>query len=148
MKVEKLMHARPAVCLSDATLAVVVSKMRDLDGGFIPIVDAAGHVVGIVTARDAAVALAAGDRRPSEVRAADAMSVPAVTCVSTDTVHSALQRMARARVRRLAVVDGSDALVGVLSLRDVVPVAQNVRAGVDRVSHEQVMDTLNAIYAP
>ena len=148
MKVEKLMHARPVSCPTDATLGAVVSKMRELNGGFVPIVDAAGRVVGVVTARDAAVALAAGDRRPSEVRAAEAMSAPAVTCRVTDTVHSALQRMAQAHVRRLAVVDGNGALVGVLSLRDVVPVAQGVRAGVDRVSYEQVMETLNGIYAP
>ena len=148
MKVEKLMQARPVSCPTDATLGVVVSKMRALNGGFVPIVDAAGRVVGVVTARDAAVALAAGDRRPSEVRAAEAMSAPAVTCRVTDTVHSALQRMAQAHVRRLAVVDGNGALVGVLSLRDVVPVAQGVRAGVDRVSYEQVMETLNGIYAP
>jgi hypothetical protein len=36
----------------------------------------------------------------------------------------------------------------VLSLHDVVPVAQGVRAGVDRVSYEQIMEALNGIYAP
>ncbi|HEY7443429.1 MAG TPA: CBS domain-containing protein, partial [Vicinamibacterales bacterium] len=73
---------------------------------------------------------------------------PAVTCKVTDTVASALQQMAAARVRRLAVVDEAGALRGVLSLHDVVPVAQGVRAGVDRVSYEQIMEALNGIYAP
>lgn len=148
MKVENLMHARPAFCSADATLTAVVSKMRDSKGGFVPIVDAAGRAVGVVTGRDAALALATGDCRPSEVRAAEAMSTPAITCKVTDTVAGALQQMAAAHVRRLAVVDEAGALRGVLSLRDVVPVAQGVRAGVDRVSYEQIMETLNGIYAP
>jgi CBS domain-containing protein len=148
MRVEKLMHAEPAFCSADATLTVVISKMRELDGGFIPIVDAAGRVIGVVTARDAALALATRDNRASEVRAYEAMSAPAITCKITDSVDSALRQMAAARVRRLAVVDQSGALRGVLALRDVVPVAQGVRAGVDRISYEQIMETLNGIYAP
>ena len=148
MKVETLMHSRPAFCSTEATLAVVASKMREINGGFVPIVDAAGCVVGVVTARDAALALATGDSRPSEIRAADAMSSPPVTCTVRDTVDTALQRMATSRVRRLVVVDEAGALRGVLSLRDVVPVAQGVRAGVDRVSYEQIMEALNGIYAP
>jgi CBS domain-containing protein len=148
MKVENVMHARPAFCSADATLSAVVAKMRDSHGGFVPIVDAAGRAVGVVTARDVALALAEEDSRPSEVRAAGAMSMPAITCKVTDTVARALQQMAAARVRRLVVVDEAGALRGVLSLRDVVPVAQGVRAGVDRVSYEQIMETLNGIYAP
>ena len=148
MKVDKLMHSRPAFCSTEATLAVVASKMRELNSGFVPIVDVGGRVVGVVTARDAALALAAEDKRPSEVRAVEAMSTPAITCKVMDTVDTALQQMATARVRRLAVVDEAGALRGVLSLRDVVPVAQGVRAGVDRVSYEQIMDALNGIYAP
>jgi CBS domain-containing protein len=148
MKVENLMHTRPAHCSGEATITAVVAKMRDLNVGFIPIIDAAGRVIGVVTARDAALALASHDRRPSEVRAVEAMRTPAVTCKVTDTVASALQQMAAARVRRLAVVDEAGALRGVLSLHDVVPVAQGVRAGVDRISYEQIMEALNGIYAP
>ena len=52
---------------------------------------------------------------------------------------------ARGERRGLRVADF--ALRGVISLRDVVPVAQGVRAGVDRVSYEQIMEALNGIYA-
>jgi len=147
MKVEKLMSSRPAFCRADSTLAVVVTTMRDRKCGFVPIVDAAGHVVGVVTARDAVIALAAVDRRPSEMPATEAMTAPVLTCQPTETVLSALQRMGEAHVRRLAVVNDQGALVGVLSISDIVPRAQNVRAGVDRVSYEQVMDALKGICA-
>jgi CBS domain-containing protein len=145
MKVEKLMSSGPAFCQAGSTLAVVVTTMRDRNCGFVPIVDAARHVVGVVTDRDAAIALAEVDRRPSEVSAAEVMTAPALTCQPTDTAQSALQRMQQARVRRLAVVDGEGVLVGVLSIGDIVPSAQNIRAGVDRLSYEQVMDALKAI---
>jgi CBS domain-containing protein len=147
MKVEKLMRSKPASCSGDATLETVVSTMRTENAGFVPIVNTKRQVIGVVTARDAAIALGAGDRRPSEVRASDVMSVPAVSCEVTETVHTALQRMARSHVWRLPVVDSAGTLVGVLSLGDVVPVAQSVRAGVDRLSNEQIMETLNGIYA-
>lgn len=147
MRVEQLMHTNPAFCSEHATLEMVVTKMRKSNGDFIPITDGAGRVIGVVTGRDAAVALAAGDRRPSEVGAAEAMTTPVATCEPTDTIHRALQRMARSRVRRLVVVNPSGGLVGVLALGDVIPVAQGVRAGVDRVSHEQLIEALTGMYA-
>jgi CBS domain-containing protein len=148
MKVATLMHSRPAFCSTEATLTIVASKMRDVNGGFVPIVDEANRVVGIVTARDLVLALSAEDKRPSEIQAAQVMSTPPITCHLADSVDRALQRMATLRVRRLVVVDDAGVLKGVLSLRDLVPVAQGVRAGVDRVSYEQIMETLNQIYAP
>jgi CBS domain-containing protein len=147
MKTENLMRPKPASCPGDATLETVVSTMRTENTGFVPIINMKRQVIGVVTARDAAVALGAGNRRPSEVRASDAMTMPVVSCEVTETVQTALQRMARAQVRRLPVVDAAGTLVGVLSLGDVIPVAQGVRAGVDRLSYEQIMEALNGIYA-
>lgn len=146
MKVEKLMRAKAVCCPDDATLEAVALTMRSQNSGFIPIVNPRRQVVGVVTSRDVVAALA-GDRRPSEVRAADVMKAPAVTCEAAETIHSALQRMARAHVWRLPVVDAAGVLVGILALGDAVPVAQGVRAGVDRLSYEQIMEALNGIYA-
>ena len=73
------------------------------------------------------------------------MSRPPRTCQAEDTVHQALATMRDARIRRLAVVDADARLVGLVSIDDLVLAAQNVRAGVGRVSFEQAMATLEAI---
>src|SRR5574341_2442922 len=75
MKVEKLMRAKAVCCPDDATLEAVALTMRSQNSGFIPIVNPRRQVVGVVTSRDVAAALA-GNRRPSEVRAVDVMKTP------------------------------------------------------------------------
>ena len=53
--------------------------------------------------------------------------------------------MRDAEVRRLPVVNETNQLAGAISIDDLVLVAQNVRAGADRVSFEQVMEAIEAL---
>lgn len=145
MRVDALMSIDPATVRPDTDLRVAVGEMRAHDCGFLPVVEGGGRVVGVLTDRDVALALGADDVRPSERSVADVMTSAPHTCRVDESAHQALSRMRGARVRRLPVVNETGHLVGAISIDDLVLVAQNVRAGTDRVSFEQVMEAVDAL---
>lgn len=145
MRVDALMSTDLAAVRPETDLRVAVGEMRSHDCGFLPVVEGGGRVVGVLTDRDVALALGADDVRPSERSVADVMTGAPHTCRVDESAHQALRRMRGARVRRLPVVNETGHLVGAISIDDLVLVAQNVRAGTDRVSFEQVMEAVEAL---
>ena len=136
----KHMHVAVAIDIGSA-----IRLMDEHCCGALPVVDQGDRVVGIVTDRDVALALGAADVEPSEMHIHRVMTTPARTCRVTDTVHQALHTMQETRICRLPVVNDADRLVGLISIADIVLAAQNVRAGVGRVSYEQAMAALHDI---
>lgn len=80
------------------------------------------HVpIGIVTDRDIVIAAVAGD--PDHINylnVGEVMSSDLVTAQEQDTIEMALKQMQQHGVRRLPIVDRSGALVGILTLDDVL----------------------------
>ena len=77
--------------------------------------------IGIVTDRDIVIAAVAGD--PDHINylfVKDVMSCDLVTAQEQDTIDTALKKMHEHGVRRLPIVDGAGALVGILTLDDVL----------------------------
>jgi CBS domain-containing protein len=92
--------------------SVVVADERD--GRYFP--------VGIVTGRDIAVGVVALGVDP-EKRSVEAVMPAELVCVrDTDGLGRAVALMRAQGVRRLPVIDGSSALVGILSADDVLEV--------------------------
>ena len=145
MRVDALMSTDVATVRPETDLRVAIGQMRSHDCGFLPVVEGDGRVVGVLTDRDVALALGADDVRPSERFVADVMTGDPQTCRVDDPAHLALCRMRDARVRRLPVVNDAGCLSGAVSIDDLVLVAQNVRAGADRVSFEQAMEAVEAL---
>lgn len=145
MRVERLMAANPAAVRSGSDVRSAIAEMRSHGCGFLPVVDANGTVVGVLTDRDIALALGADDARASERSVGDVMTTAPCTCRVDETAQQALCRMRDAQVRRLPVIDEAGRLVGAISVDDIVLVAQSVRAGTDRVSFEQVMEAVEAL---
>lgn len=102
----------------DATLAEAGRLLRDADCGMLPVVDPDLRVVGILTDRDVALALAAEDAPPSQMAVAEAMTRDVRTCRPDGEARAALRRMAERSVRRLPVCTADRRLVGLLSLDD------------------------------
>lgn len=94
--------------------------MNEAHCGTLIVLDHRGRPAGILTDRDLALAIGKTERAPSEVPAADAMSSPIYTCAPDESVSTALERMADARIRRLPVLNARGALVGILSIDDIV----------------------------
>jgi CBS domain-containing protein len=77
--------------------------------------------VGIVTDRDIVISVVAGD--PEHIMyllVSDVMSDDLITAREHEGIETALKRMKEHGVRRLPVVDADGALVGILTLDDVL----------------------------
>jgi CBS domain-containing protein len=145
MQIAALMTTTVHTCSPSSTLADVVRIMRDADCGIVPVVDAAFHVLGVITDRDVSLALCDGDRRPSQIEAASIMSRPGVTVSPRDALATAERLMQDRQIRRVLVTtDGQ--LVGILSLGDL---ARRTRSTKARESQElapnQIAETLAAV---
>ena len=115
--------------------------MWDRDCGFIPVVDAAGALRGVVTDRDICIAAATRRLLPDYMSANQVMTHPVHACLPDDDVSEALAAMKRFRVRRLPVIDANGVLKGVISINDIVLAAER-GAGPDP---KEIVSTLAAI---
>ncbi len=120
MTARELMSSPVHACQPDTDLATVTHLMWTHDCGFVPVVDASGHVVGVITDRD--VCIAAGTRRQLTEHMAtwQAMSKTVRACLPDDSTDDVLAAMKQFRVRRLPVIDAAGHLQGVVSLNDLV----------------------------
>ncbi len=144
MHVKQLMTAAAATSREDANLAVVAKLMWDHDCGFVPVVDAAGKVVGVITDRDICIAAATRRLAPEHITAAQAMRRPPIhTIRPEDTAEKALATMKQFRVRRLPVVAQDGTLQGIVSMNDLV-LASHQKEG---PAAAEVVSTMAAICA-
>jgi CBS domain-containing protein len=132
MNVRDIMTAAVYTCEPDTDLGTVAEIMWNHDCGFVPVVDASGAVMGLITDRD--ICMAATTRRlaPERIAASQAMSQVVRACLPDDSVSEALAMMKHFKVRRLPVVDPHGFLRGVLSIDDVARAA-NPRKGLAAV---------------
>lgn len=140
---------KPAVTAAPAdTLASVARLMRERHVGYVIAVDADASAadrrpLGVLTDRDLVVSVLAQDVNPSVVTVGDVMNSQPITVDETDSVKSALQTMRRVGVRRLPVVGRNGALVGVLSLDDVLDqLAEDVQALAGVIRNEQRIESI------
>lgn len=123
MSVASLCNPNVATIGADASPIDAAKRMREAHVGDLVVTERKDGVeapVGIVTDRDLVVEVLAQDVDPAAVRVGDIMSGRLVTVREDNGLEHALQTMHRHGLRRLPVVDGRDALVGLLSLDDVI----------------------------
>jgi CBS domain-containing protein len=113
----KLMTANPASCSPETPIRQVAQLMIDNDCGQIPVVDAGGKPLGVVTDRDIAVRLVAAGK--AAATAADAMSSPCQFVAADSNVQDAIRMMESAKIRRVPVVDADGRLSGIVSIADI-----------------------------
>jgi CBS domain-containing protein len=105
------------------TISTAATKMAETGLGFLPICDSRMHVLGVVTDRDLTVRALAKGLVATTTSAAMVMSAPALTCLASSDLREAERLMAEEQKSRIAVVDEQGALVGVISLADLVEYA-------------------------
>jgi CBS domain-containing protein len=92
--------------------------MDELNVGVIPVCDG-DKLVGMVTDRDIVVRGVAQQGELKTMKLADVMSGHVRCAREADDVDQVLSEMADAQIRRMAVVDGNQKLVGIVSLGDI-----------------------------
>jgi CBS domain-containing protein len=94
--------------------------MAESNVGFLPICDAHGRAIGVVTDRDLATRAIAKGLEPATTSAAMVMTSPAVTCPAAAGLRVAEELMAEERKSRLVITGDDGRVVGVLSLADLI----------------------------
>jgi CBS domain-containing protein len=112
------------------------------DCGVLPVVEN-GTLRGVVTDRDLFIALGTRDRRPSTVTIADVMHGPLFTCGPDDDVEEVLVVMKDHAIRRVPVEGTAGAVIGIVSMNDLVRALGAKRA----VRAAAIVDTLQSICA-
>src|SRR5438045_673494 len=128
MRCRDLMTTTVHACPGTATAYRCAQLMKNENLGFVPIVDAAQRLIGVVTDRDLAVRVLAA-ARPATVEVRKIMTADVVTCEPDDELALAEERMAERRIARIVVVGPYLRCLGVLSLSDVLRVEESRRVG-------------------
>ncbi|QAT89100.1 Hypoxic response protein 1 [Corallococcus coralloides] len=121
----------------DSSLREVAQLMRDEDCGVVPIVDAEGRLLGLVTDRDLALRAFAGQRAVDGLRASDVMTEELEAVLPEEGLHGVIELMGRRQVRRIPVVEPDDRLVGIIALGDIASRAdqdEELQEALERIS--------------
>ena len=119
MKVDEIMTPRAVSCRRDTSLRDVARLMCDNDCGAIPVLDASGFAVGVVTDRDIVCRTVAQGRDALRTTAGECMSGEAITVGPDASVDEARRVLEKNQIRRLIVADHTGRCVGMLSQADI-----------------------------
>ncbi|MCC6539477.1 MAG: CBS domain-containing protein [Bryobacterales bacterium] len=103
----------------EASVFLAVATMSQYETGSVLVVDEGGRLLGIVTERDYTRKVVL-QGRSSRTAAVTEIMTPAVTVTPETTVEEAMRLMTERRVRHLPVVDTAGAVLGLLSIGDLV----------------------------
>lgn len=116
MLAQDLITRAPVTLEPGGKLSDAARRMREADVGSVVVVDRGGPV-GVLTDRDAALALASG---VEDLLVTDVMTPFPVMIPATADVEQCLDRMESHGVRRILIMEDDERLVGVVSLDDVL----------------------------
>lgn len=130
-RVREVMNADPTMIAPETPVDVLIGLFADLDFEGFPVVDAAGHLIGVVTKLDVLRAIRPRDRwsdvdvtPPVSHTAAELMRRAVMTVEPDDPAVSALDLLLESRVHSVPVVTrthgGSPTVVGMVSRGDLI----------------------------
>jgi CBS-domain-containing membrane protein len=94
--------------------------------------------IGVITDRDIVVgAVAPNSGHFESLLVGDIMSSDVVTARETEPIEGALKKMEERGIRRLPVVDGNGALVGIVTLDDALQVLTEQQIGLVKIVAEE-----------
>jgi CBS domain-containing protein len=109
------------------TVARAARQMRAAGVGFLPVCNAEGTVVGVVTDRDIALRVCADNLPPDSTPVSAIMTTAVVTCRDEDPLDQVEAMMARYQKSRVVVLNGSGHLAGIVSVTDLLQVEEPIR---------------------
>jgi CBS domain-containing protein len=116
--VRDVMTANPECVSEKDSIRDVARIMKDSDTGVVPVVNGK-KIIGMITDRDIVVRGIAEGKDIANVRVNEIMTKSVRSVREDATVTEALDLMSGAEIRRVAVVNNNDELVGIVSIGDI-----------------------------
>lgn len=149
MMVSQLMSRNIAACGPSDSLSDAAAKMWDEDVGCLPVIDAQGRVLGIVTDRDACMAAYTQGQPLTGISVDSAMARHVYSCLPTDRIDQVEALMKARQVRRVPVIDREGHLVGLISMNDIArESARELSSRIREVTPDTLVSTLAGICQP
>jgi CBS domain-containing protein len=117
---------------SEATVTEAVTRLVENDIGSLPVVDGAGRLVGIFTERDVLRGLKKRGEAFCHAQIGEVMTRDPVSCHQTDSIQDAMGKMSDHKIGQVPVLDERDAIVGVVSVGDMVKMMHEAAADENR----------------
>jgi CBS domain-containing protein len=114
-----VMTPDPICCALDTALGDVAKLMVQHNCGELPVADADGQLVGVVTDRDIVCRVLAAGKNPLEHTVQDCVSQPVISVSPDATLHEVMTTMERHQIRRVPVADERDRCIGIIALADL-----------------------------
>lgn len=141
MNLKEIMTSKVEIIHPDDTLQHAAQKMRDLDIGFLPVMED-GELIGVITDRDLVIRAMVDNVRADTMVGRNLITAPAIACFDNQDVSDAMRLMKENNIRRLVVLSHDDEnVVGVVSLGDVAANSDPSKSGevLQSVSSRPVM---------
>lgn len=148
MKIDEIMTRNVRGISPDETLGTAAQIMWENDCGAVPVVEADGRLVGIVTDRDICMAAHLQGAPLHDSRVSSAMARDVKTCSPRDTPATVQAIMSQNKIRRVPVVDDLGRLVGIVTLGDLAYLVGRETNGGDGMTWTAIAHTLAAVSQP
>jgi CBS domain-containing protein len=121
LRAADVMTDDPETVTADTPLLDAAKKMRELDVGIIPVVEAEGNrrLRGVITDRDITIRVVAEGKDAGTTTVGDVMTRDVMTCNKNDSLHDVMRVMESEQVRRVPITDREGRLVGIIAQADV-----------------------------
>lgn len=121
-----LMTTQVNTCSPGDSLHRAAQVLWETNCGSVPVVDAGGTLLGMLTDRDICMASFTQSRPLSAIQVESAMSRFVHTCAPTQTILDALETMSSKQVRRVPVVSDERRLLGIVCFADIARYVQSL----------------------
>lgn len=118
MRVKEIMSKDVELIHPHAHLMDAAKLMREKDIGMIPVGED-DRLEGVITDRDIIIRALAKGKNLEELTVREVMTPKCQTCFEEDTLEEASRHMSKDQIRRLAVLDKNNHVVGIISLGDL-----------------------------
>jgi len=137
-----LMHRCEATLRPEDSIERAARLMTETGDKAIPVVDAAGRLIGIITSRDITMRLIALGASIPHTQVSDCMTAEVFACSAANSLDSCMSAMCWHQVKRIPIVDDEHKVLGTISQRDV---AQYLCDHFETVKPEEMVDILWAL---
>jgi len=111
---------RPLITIGERETAdLAIGKLLEYNIGALPVCDAMGALVGIISERDLLKMCALSSSKVNSTKLRDIMTKEVYICNPDDELDDVMETMRRKGVRHIPILEDKK-LVGIISIRDIV----------------------------